>query len=349
MKNLIKLLSIVFLFGAFFASCEGPEGPAGADASAECMECHNDGTEFSAKQSEFNASAHSLGTYFNRDGECAGCHSTEGFLARADFTSITEIYDLPAGQSAISCRTCHTVHTAYDETDWTLTFIAQVTETIFGSKNTTDLNESISFADYGNGNMCLQCHQARDRGGVPTVTSTDAVATSSHWGPHYGVQGNVLVASGGVNIPGDEDYPTATEGHATLSEACISCHMVDGDHTLGVNFDACATCHGSADDAEDLVDDLHDEIDALKFELGRALAEAGAMKPTTESAWVWDDDLGVHVEEIDTTGYVPSGTVTAAQARAVYNYMVVYQDHSYGVHNPSYVRALLNNSLDALK
>ena len=37
--------------------------------------------------------------------------------------------------------------------------------------------------------------------------------------------------------------------------------------------------------------------------------------------------------------------MTADQAKALYNYMVVYQDHSYGVHNPSYIRALLNNSI----
>lgn len=339
-------------------SCEGPEGPAGENgmnAAAECMECHNEGTAFKAKLSQFEESAHALGTYHTRGGQCAGCHSTEGFLARKDFTSISEIDGLgQADQTPIACRTCHNVHMAYDTTDWTLTFTDQVTETIFGYQDGDD-NESYSFGDYGNGNMCLQCHQARDRGDVPAANATASLdLTSSHWGPHYGVQGNVLQASGGVNITGAASYPSATGGHAAISDACISCHMSDGNHSLEVNFDACVTCH-TAGDAEDKVDALHGEIDGLKHELGKALAAAGVMVAETESEWVWDNDLGQHVEEIDTVGFVPAGsrtspvTATADQAKAVYNYMVVYQDHSYGVHNPSYIRALLNNSIDALK
>ena len=359
MKKIIKLLSIAFIFGTFLMSCEGPEGPVGEDGidgTAVCMACHNAGTAFAAKQVQYEESAHSLGTYHTRGGQCAGCHSNEGFLARMDFTSISEIDDLGQDdQTPISCRTCHNVHSAYDETDWALTFTDQVTETIFGYE-AGDSYESYSFNDYGDGNMCLQCHQARDRGNVPAADATaDVELTSSHWGPHYGVQGNVFQASGGVAITGSETYPSATDGHAGLDKACMTCHMNNANHSLEVDFEVCATCHTSADNAEDLVDDLHDEIDALKFELGKALAASGAMVAETESEWVWDDVLATHVEEIDTVGFVPAGsrsnpfTATADQAKAVYNYMVVYADHSYGVHNPSYIRALLNNSIGALK
>lgn len=332
--KIIKLLSIAFLFGTFLISCEGPEGPPGEDGSAVCNACHNEGTAFTAKQSQFSASAHSLGTYYTREGQCAGCHSTEGFLARMDFTSISEIDSLGQdNQTPISCRTCHNVHMDYAETDYSLTFADQVTETIFGY--TSPEHASSSFGDYGDGNMCLQCHQARDQGNVPSVTSTDSVKTSSRWGPHYGVQGNVLLAQGGVHIVGDS-YPGTTAGHAGLSNACITCHMHEGDHTLAVNYDACATCHTSADNAEDLVADLEDEIHDLLFELGAALTAKGLMSETLE-----DGEL---------VGYAPKRTtVHADDARAVYNYMVVYQDHSYGVHNPSYIRALLNNSIETLK
>jgi hypothetical protein len=357
MKKTIKLLSILFLFGAIFMSCEGPAGidgvdgvagDPGADGTAVCMTCHDAGTAYAAKVDQFNESAHALGTYYSRGGECAGCHSTEGYLARAEFTSITEIADLGVdNQSAISCKTCHMVHATYDVTDWDLTFADQVTETLFGSASTTDAYESISFADYGDGNMCLQCHQARDRGNTPAADATADVTTgSTHWGPHYGVQGNVLLASGGVNVAGDLSYPSATAGHASLDAACISCHMVDGNHTLAVGYSACDACHT---DAEDMVDDLHDEIDALKFALGKELAAQGVASVDTETSVEWDEGLGVHVETIDTVGFGPKNmTMTASQAKALYNYMVVYQDHSYGVHNPSYVRALLNNSIDLI-
>ena len=49
---------------------------------------------------------------------------------------------------------------------------------------------------------------------------------------------------------------------------------------------------------------------------------------------------GVIVGYSPVRGYMAS----AAEARGVWNYMTVYQDHSYGVHNPSYIRKLLENT-----
>ena len=60
MKKTIKLLSILFLFGAIFMSCEGPagidgvDGVVGADGTAVCMTCHNAGTVYAAKVDQFN-------------------------------------------------------------------------------------------------------------------------------------------------------------------------------------------------------------------------------------------------------------------------------------------------------
>jgi hypothetical protein len=343
MKNLLKLSSIIFILAVIFASCEGPEGPEGIagtdgmDGTTECMACHNEGTAFKAKQVQFEESAHAIGTYYTRTGECAGCHSTEGFLARMDFTSVNELYDLGQdNQTPIACRTCHNVHVAYDESDWDLTFTDQVTATIFGTKS--PLHDSYSFNDYGDGNMCLQCHQARDKENIPSVTSTEDVNISTYWGPHYGVQGNVLQASGGVAIAGAANYPTTTGGHAGISDACISCHMEDGSHTLEVGYDGCIACH-TAGDAKDKVEALEEEVHDLLFELGKELAIAGVMV--------------AEVEGTDTVSFHPAGgyggiDVSANEARAVYNYMVVAEDHSYGVHNPSYIRALLNNTLTSL-
>lgn len=334
-RTYINLLGLV-LIGAIISlvSCEGPEGPMGKDGSESCAACHNAGTDFTLKQVQFGESAHSLGTYYSRGGQCSGCHSTEGFLARADFTSISQIDDLAEDvQTPISCRTCHNVHMAYDSTDWALTIDDQVTETLLGYSSPNV--EQTSFNDYGSGNQCLQCHQSRDRGNIPSVTSTDAVGTSSHWGPHYGVQGNVMHGNAGVHIVGTSSYPSS-HPHQNLSKACINCHMHEGSHTLEVNYDACTACHSDADAAETMVEELETEIHDLLFELGDLLATAGAMSANMEGDVV--------------TGYSPvSGDISADLARAVWNYMVVYQDHSYGTHHPSYVKALLNNSIESLK
>jgi hypothetical protein len=309
---------------------EGPQGPAGADANESCTQCHNDMTTvLNAKSDEFGFSAHAIGTYFNRGGECAACHNNEGFRARVDYTSASDIYSYAGpSESAISCYTCHMIHETYEAAnDWGLTFTDQVTETILGTRSPNFASGSL--LDIGTGNMCLQCHQSRDRGNVPADTSTIAVTVNGHWGPHYGVQGNVLNSMAGVHVGDAGDYPDQGDGHGDptkLDKGCINCHMYEGNHELAVNFDdACSECHS---DGEGLYEDLHDEVKAMMDALGAELTAQGVMEPTAEG------------------NYAPlSKSVTADQAKAIWNYMVAYQDHSYGAHNPSYIKTLLENSL----
>jgi hypothetical protein len=323
--SLLALVSIALLVG-----CEGPAGTDGMDANESCIQCHSPSSSsaLKAKTAQFEMSAHALGTYFDRGGECAACHSTQGFLAHNDYATIADIAGADLGeQTPIGCETCHTIHQAYDSTDWALTIVEPVTATLLGSASPEV--DQIALGDIGVSNMCLNCHQARDRGNIPSLTSTDDVSTNSHWGPHYGVQGNVLNASGGVALAGSESYPTAPNGHANLDNACIACHMSEGSHTLAVNYDACSTCH---EDAEGLVEELEGEVHDLLYELGAILAEQGAMSGDDEA------------------GYSPrSGSISADQARGVWNYMVVYSDHSYGTHNPSYIKALLTNTIESLQ
>jgi len=361
MKKAIKLLSILFFFGVILMSCEGPagidgsdgtdgaDGVAGADGTAICMTCHNAGTAYAAKFDQFYASAHALGTYFDRTGDCSGCHSTDGYLARMDFTSTSEIFDLDlTEQSAISCRTCHNVHTAYDATDWALTFTDQVTETILGLDN-TDV-ASGEFEDMGDVNMCVQCHQSRNPIEVPSATSTTDVNISHYWGPHHGPQGNILNSQGGVEV--GTGYPTTAFNPSTsFSHDCITCHMNEGNHSLALNESACTSCHS---DIEDKLAAIQDEVEGKLTSLGRTLAALGGLDPDTETETVWNETLGEHVETIDTVGYHAMGSgyggygdnpVAADLGRCVFNYLIIAEDQSLGVHNPDYIITLLDNTI----
>lgn len=312
----------------------GPQGPAGADANESCTQCHNDNTlVLSAKATQFGISGHAIGTYYNRGGECAACHNNEGFLARIDDATASEIYTYSGpAETAISCYTCHGIHQSYTADDWGLTFADQVTETILGTRS-PDV-ESGSFLDYGSSNLCLQCHQARDRGNIPSVESTTDVAVNGNWGPHYGVQGNILNAMAGVHV--GDGYPAQGAGaHVSVESACVACHMEDGNHDLGVmSFASCATtgCHPTAAAAETAQANLKTDIKDMMGAIGAELASLGAMTGP------------------DADGYYrpASATIPADQARAVWNYMVSYQDHSYGMHNPTYMRTLLGNTMDLL-
>lgn len=356
MKKTIKLLGILFLFGAVLMSCEGPAGidgvdgvagEPGADGTAVCMTCHNAGTDYAAKFDQFNESAHALGTYYSRSGDCSGCHSTDGYLARMDFTSADEIFDLAlTDQSAISCRACHMVHTTYDETDWDLTFADQVTETILGIDN-ADV-ASGEFEDMGDVNMCVQCHQSRNPTGAPSATSTADVPLSHYWGPHHGPQGNILNSQGGVEI--GTGYPTsAFDPSSSFAHDCITCHMNEGNHSLALDESACTTCHS---DIEDKLAAIQDEVETKLTSLGRTLAELGGLDPDTEEETIWNGSE--HVTTIDTVGYHAMGAgyggysdnlVSADLGRCVFNYLLIAEDQSMGVHNPDYIIALLDNTI----
>jgi hypothetical protein len=190
---------------------------------------------------------------------------------------------------------------------------------------------SVALNDIGNSNQCLQCHQSRDRRNVPAPDATDEVTTgSTHWGPHYGVQGNVLNAVAGVNV--GEGYPAQGVGaHVSVANACVACHMPDGNHDLAVMpFESCAAtgCHPTADAAETAQGELHDKIAADMAAIGAELVTVGAM--------TGPDANGI---------YSPANaTMTADQAKALWNYMVAYQDHSYGMHNPEYMKKLMENT-----
>ncbi|MBN2681684.1 MAG: cytochrome c3 family protein, partial [Bacteroidales bacterium] len=304
-----------------------------ADANESCTQCHNENTTLKAKMVQFAESTHALGTYYTRGGECAACHSNEGFLARMSYSSLSELSTFVAEENTpISCYTCHNIHANGDASDLSLTFTAQVTGSILGFTS-PDISQT-TFPNYGDGNLCLQCHQSRDRGNIPGLESTADVTLNGHWGPHYGAQGEILVSAGAVEF--GTGYPAIGSGHGAISDACISCHMVNGDHRMTVDYDACVTCH-TAGDAEDKTDAIQIEIHDQLFTLGAALEGLGAMEAE------YDTD-GVTV-----IGYSPLGvTVSADIAKLVWNYELVYSDHSLGVHNPTYVRAILTNSLAQL-
>ena len=355
-NNIFRLLTLAVaaMAFAFVTSCEGPAGPAGPagadgqdgangapgqDINETCKQCHNEGTDvLNTAQQQFGESGHAIGTYYDRSGQCAGCHNTEGFLSRVGLTGSAE-WAAVSGTSAltqISCYTCHNVHATYTLDDWGLTNTAQVVS-LFGQASDTDGHESYTMTDFSatdNSNLCLACHQSRDRGGVPTPTSTEDVEiTSSHWGPHYGIQGQILLNYNHAG-PGTGYATEGTVGH--LGQTCMSCHMVNGDHSLAINYDNCATtCHGGAGDGdavEAAQEALYTEIKTDLFALGAYLTTQGAMSENLE------DNVIVGYSPV--RGYMAS----AAEARGVWNYMTVYQDHSYGVHNPSYIRKLLENT-----
>ncbi len=350
-KTLFTFLSIAFVSGMILmSSCTkegpagatgaaGPQGPAGedgingTDGTAGCVACHDGGTTqgMFARIIQWEASTHATGGNFERNGaSCAQCHTSQG---HREFIANGTVAAAVSNPNPINCYTCHNIHDTYTAADLSL---------VGASGFTTILGDAV---DFGKGNVCANCHQSRP----VTVPDLD-VATftlGSRYGTHHGPQTQIISGTGLVKFDGD-GYGGNLHMN-TVTDACVTCHMAEaygvqsGGHTMKMSYEyhghdvyslaGCATaeCHGTtADDKDSLtekIDDLKAEVTGLLATLQGHLTTAGVLSAT---------------------GSQKNGTFSSVYAAAYLNYQSVTEDKSLGVHNPTYVRALLNNSIDAV-
>jgi hypothetical protein len=343
-KNFIRIFFLLsFSAVLMLASCvkEGPMGLAGADGvdgisgkdgkdgtdgTASCVTCHNKTTKALA-ESQLSVSAH--GTMPNRqtrDG-CVACHSAEGFIESLTNVS-TKTFTALTSASALSCETCHTSHQTFDfkndGQDYALRTTAPVP--LF-------MDSSIKF-DLGTSNLCVNCHQPRSTKPAANEDGNFVVA-NFRFGPHYGTQAVVLQGVWGYHHPmGSTAIPgVGTHAHAQ-NASCTSCHMHDGSPTGGHSWkigpQSCNSCHSNITTREAITASKA-SFYALFNELGAKLVEKGALRTNASG------------------GLEPNpGTYPIDVAGALFNYRMLYGDHSGGIHNPAYAKALLMNSIEAL-
>lgn len=326
-RNILK--QALFIFSAIFLySCEGPEGPIGpeglagadgVDANETCVECHNNTTEATVT-ADWTASSHGLGgavAYAGSRNGCAKCHSHEGFVetVHTGRDTIAENILIP---TEIGCKTCHDFHQTLDQENEGPDYALRT-----GNPVTLLIDPEGSAVDIGaQSNLCLNCHQPR-RSYPEADASGNFYVSSTHYGPHHGPQGTILVGKGMFGF--GNTLATSTQKHS-----CTKCHMEfpveegnPSSHKWVASINDCAECHGS--DMEDVQTEVKTKLDALATKLitaGLLAEEDGSYHPVV-------------------------GTFTQVQAAALYNFLTVYEDRSLGVHNPAYVKDALDKSLAA--
>lgn len=334
-KSIIHGIFAIFpvILIVFVISCtkEGPQGMPGLDAEVICGTCHNVNSDILAKQSQFQTSLHASGSTSERNSNnCAVCHTSQGFVERiatgADTTLAT--IDNPVH---INCRTCHNIHLDYAASDYDLVTSSPVSFWLNGET-----------FDFGNANICANCHQSRVPSDMPVVSGPNVEITSTRFGPHHGPQGAMFAGTGGFEIPGALSYNSSQ--HTNLvSDGCVKCHMPNpygtqaGGHTFNMTYvyhghdaiwqEGCGDCHTDASALSTKIDDTADDIDMLLASLRSKLITEGVL---------------------DSSDYAVKGTYSALLAGAVWNYKFVLEDRSNGAHNFNYAKALLSNTIDAL-
>lgn len=349
MKQIIRILALfsVLLTSAVYTGClkdgedgsQGPQGatgPTGTDGKsgeAKCQVCHNDSSAMLAKILQYRNSTHAAGTNSGRsDATCAKCHTNEGFIKFVK-TGIDSVPGGVANPTPQNCRTCHMIHTKFDTTDFRQRLDSVV-----------EIKVAKESHGFGTGSSCGSCHQPRTSTPLPKVGGDSVTVTNYRWGPHYGTQATILAGIGAYKVAGSIEY-TNSEHTKRAKNSCVDCHMgkpygqVAGGHTLRMSYGdtakptplltSCVTCH-----TDGLVKNFNYKLvqDTVKMLM---------------------DSLKVQLVKkkilVDSTGLAKNGKYSADVAGAYWNYKLVYADRSKGNHNYPFTKALLTNSIEALK
>jgi len=112
-----------------------------------------------------------------------------------------------------------------------------------------------------------------------------------------------------------------------VEDTCVGCHMGDArSHQMAPQISTCVKCHADATSLD--VNGALTKVEERMAELKAALTAKGLL---------------------DKDGAVVPGTWDEKTATAIWNYGGIEEDKSNGAHNPVYVNALLDASLEALK
>lgn len=360
-----ELKSNPTIYNVMNIQCENCHGPGGnAHTSAKsfnptvCGQCHGQINEL--KLSAHNtAPINFVESSVAKSTTCVKCHSGEGFVEvqmrgeQAVFPSAatpSKPANIPAPEelNGITCVTCHDPHQTSDpkpgrfgNASNQLRVIGEAT-LITGDK-----------VEAGNAAICYQCHGGRRED--PTYKASFIKGEQSR-GPHANVQGLMLAGKGGYEYSGTTYINSP---HTSVAEEkCVTCHMyaslrvgsnVAGSHTYSMvmpnGTENVATCSQSGCHAKGSITtfdrkaysdfDGNGKVEGVQTEVQGLLKQLEAKLPKDSSG------------NVISSGVNATNT-TEAQRKALWNYWLVKNDGSMGIHNTQYTVGLLQSSIKDL-
>jgi len=298
------------------------------------------------------------------NGDAGVVNLASGELQYLDPTTNKPKYATYAGTATLAqvyCTTCHAVTSANDPhvtgLPWTPgSFPLQVSPdggSVFLEKSPTAGVVTGSDAGfYGPGDTCMWCH--RSRVDVNNAIAATTAITDTRWGPHEGPQADIFTGQGGYHYAG-QTYGTSTHQQKL---SCVDCHMPNAasnsnvpDHSFNPQLSVCASCHTPAPTSFD-VGGGEAVIKGALTDLERALNGLGWLTRSSSAPYapLTDPDGGggeVGDGNWTNDNPMPGQTLTADQAGALYNYLLVARGGAFGVHNPLYEEQLVYDSFVA--
>lgn len=300
--------------------------------------------------------------YTGTQGPVQAAHGQINYLSTTSNKVSESTYAGHATVAVVHCTTCHDVTdendphrtgAAYEPGSFPLRVPTGNQETAFIEKSSAvGVSDGTSTGSYGVGNACMWCHKSR-KDVTNYITATNNSLTSRNWGPHEGPQTDIYTGKGGYHYTA-KAY--ANSSHQALEKGCVSCHMPEsslnqgvGNHSFAPQLSACTKggCHASAT-SFDVIGGQTAMKESLR-QLRKALNDLGWL--TRASAAPFDALTATQVGDANFAedGSRPGVTgLTADQAGALYNYLLIARGGAGGIHNPVYVRQLIFDSYFAL-
>ena len=314
----VMLFLLIFLYG-----CGGDK------ENRNKMPGDNKGGEaavdINALTAEWAESAHSniLLAPAQRDG-CVVCHDGGAFaMKQTELASIERDFFI-----SVDCRACHT---------------GQGVELMEAGSVEIPTAENVKG---GSGALCMYCHNSRT---APQMDDKDRVA------PHYSSQADIASGTGGIRRE-DFEYGN-TAAHVDIDNSCVGCHMTEADggyaaHSFQVENveNACGQCHqeiadvnlkaGGDYDGDGETEGFQTEVEGILALVQEAIVDElnGGSFTSSHGTVVFKDAEGTELSEVPDELY-----------QAAYNYLLVSNDGSLGIHNPTLVVQLLQQSYKVLK
>lgn len=322
-----------------------------------CAFCHDAGTHHYFPN-QWASSKHAIATSYPTGSgheSCVRCHSGIGFAEFVEGTSTTDPY-FDASYVPITCAACHDPHDATNQFQ-----LRKIDVTLLAPGGTTK-----QITDAGLGALCMNCHQSRTEANA-AIAGAGTSSITLRFGPHYGVQGDMLEANNMLELGGQKLAKSNHIGAAV--DACVRCHMYTnnvtadaqgniikmGGHTFSMmspdgkdNMEACAQCHGSTfgnsfdqvrfylNGTDDFDNDGVEE--GLQKEVQGMITKVMTQLTTTIPGVVPSKSYGFTKDDGTWFAFpTPSSTWTKDQLSAYWNAFTAFEDRSGGVHNPKYI------------
>lgn len=354
------------------------------ESSAVCGTCHGEPTRH-GRYPQWAASAHGDYTVAQNEGpnqSCGGCHSYNGFdslnkqlqggnasrtINAADWANVQADIALNGIQPQ-NCITCHATHNPGTRSGLTGSIVGLAGyDPTYGTTfvgTTPLLPGGFQANGVGKGALCVVCHNSRNGepvsgAGNPTLHEDNDAnwgTLTKYSGPHDAAQGDVLMGRNAYFVTG------VRSKHSLIADTCVTCHMeltaapapYDGggfgtNHNFGADPAVCAKCHGNAITT---ADGVQNAFNASMVSLNTAIinavvrvynAEMGTSITAANVAISYGFPVGVTVNG---TAYKPANTTKLdTLAKAIWNYGLLSNDSSQGVHNPQFAFDVLTSTM----